>query len=69
MILDPALVVDDPEYYWPYETGLDKDVFIRWPTDDTPDYNYTNSSIMLGYVSDLLLSTIEISKILKLIEF
>lgn len=50
MILDPALVVDDPEYYWPYETGKENDVFIRWPTENASDYIYTNSSIMLGYV-------------------
>jgi hypothetical protein len=51
MILDPALVVDAGDDYWPYQTGLENDVFIRWPNDiESPDYNYTNSSIMLGYV-------------------
>ena len=51
MILDPALVVDDGDDYWPYQTGLENDVFIRWPNHiESPDYNYTNSSIMLGYV-------------------
>jgi len=51
MILDPALVVDAGDDYWPYQNGLENDVFIRWPNDiESPDYNYTNSSIMLGYV-------------------
>ena len=52
MILDPALVVDEVEEYWPVETGLQNDVFIKWPNDFiSPDYNYTNSSLMIGYVS------------------
>lgn len=57
MILDPALVVDEVEEYWPFETGLQNDVFIKWPNDTvSPDYNYTNSSLMIGYVGLLLLN-------------
>jgi len=50
MILDPALNVEE-DNYWPYITGLESDVFIKWPENVTnPDYDITNSSIMLGYV-------------------
>ncbi len=49
MILDPALIVNNTNY-WPYETGKDADVFIKWP-GVSPDFADTNSSIMLGYVS------------------
>lgn len=48
MILDPALIVNETNY-WPYETARDNDVFIRWP-GESPDFSYTNSTIMLGYV-------------------
>jgi alpha-glucosidase (family GH31 glycosyl hydrolase) len=48
LILDPALVVNDSSY-WPYTTGKEKGVFIEWP-DNNPDFNDTQSNIMLGYV-------------------
>lgn len=50
MILDPALVVDSQDYQ-PFERGFKNDVFIKWPNGtESPDYDYTNSSIMIGYV-------------------
>ena len=49
MILDPALVVNYTDY-WPYETGREDNVFITWPDGLSPDYDETNSTIMLGYV-------------------
>lgn len=57
MILDPALIVNNTDY-WPYETGKEKDIFIRWP-GVSPDFADTNSSIMLGYVSRNLKSFIK----------
>jgi alpha-glucosidase (family GH31 glycosyl hydrolase) len=48
MILDPALIVNETNY-WPFETGISKNVFIRRP-DDSDDFADTNSTIMLGYV-------------------
>ena len=47
--LDPALVINDTEY-WPYKTGLENDVFIKWLPGQSPDLNEINSDIMLGYV-------------------
>jgi hypothetical protein len=35
--------------YWPYITGLNNDVFIKWP-ENVINPDGTNSSIMLGYV-------------------
>ena len=49
MILDPAIMVNSTNY-WPYETARENDVFIKWP-GYSPDFNDTNSNIMLGYVS------------------
>ncbi len=49
MIIDPAVVVDEKDY-WPYEDGKAADVFIKWPANKSPDYNYTESDIMIGYV-------------------
>lgn len=49
MILDPALIVNNTDY-WPYETGKMENVFIIWPDGQSPDYEETDSSIMLGYV-------------------
>jgi len=48
LILDPALVVNDSSYL-PFSTGKEKGVFIEWP-DNSPDFNDTQSNIMLGYV-------------------
>ena len=48
MILDPALNVEE-DNYWPYITGLENDVFIKWP-ENVANPDGTNSSIMLGYV-------------------
>ena len=49
MILDPALVVNNTNY-WPFETGKKENVFITWPENQSPDFADTNSDIMLGYV-------------------
>lgn len=55
IILDPAIGIERADY-WPYTTGRDHDVFIRWPSDkQNPDYNITNSSVMLGAVCASLL--------------
>lgn len=59
MILDPALVVNEKDY-WPFDEGKKNDVFIKWPKGMSPDFADTNSDIMLGWVrlshSSLLLS-------------
>jgi alpha-glucosidase (family GH31 glycosyl hydrolase) len=49
LILDPAIAVEIPDY-WAYTTAREKEVFIEWPGEN-PDFEYTNSSIMLGYVT------------------
>jgi hypothetical protein len=54
MIIDPAVVVDDGPDYWPFETGKAAGVFIEWPNNKSPDFDYTNTNIMLGYVSILI---------------
>lgn len=55
MILDPALVVDSQDYQ-PFERGFKNDVFIKWPNGtESPDYDYTNSSIMIGYVCQIFI--------------
>ena len=56
MILDPALIVNETDY-WPFETGKQENVFIKWP-GDSPDFEDTNSTIMLGYVSASLVSLV-----------
>lgn len=48
IIIDPAIPIERQEY-WPYEEGQKNDVFIRWPTL-SPDFVYTNSTIMVGAV-------------------
>lgn len=50
LLIDPALVVNETDY-WPYKTGIENKVFIEWPEGMSPDYNETQSNIMLGYVS------------------
>lgn len=52
LLLDPFIMINATNYY-PYETGLQKDVFIKWPSN-SPDFNETKSSIMLGYVCLML---------------
>lgn len=52
LLLDPFIMINATNYY-PYETGLQKDVFIKWPAN-SPDFNETKSSIMLGYVCLML---------------
>jgi alpha-glucosidase (family GH31 glycosyl hydrolase) len=53
ILFDPFLIVNDTNY-GPFTRGKDKGVFITWPKDvKNPDYEYTNSSIMVGYVRSL----------------
>lgn len=51
---DPALISNETDY-WPYDTGVTQDVFIKWPNDtgpmDSRPENIPDSDIMLGYVS------------------
>ena len=50
IILDPALVIDRGNLnYKPYLSGVENDVYIKWPNGMSPDFNETNSNIMLGY--------------------
>ena len=49
MILDPALIVNDTSY-WPFTTGFQNDVFIKWPNGTSPDYDEMQNDIMIGYV-------------------
>lgn len=50
IILDPALVIDRGNLnYKPYLTGVENDVYIKWPKGISPDFNETKSDIMLGY--------------------
>ena len=53
LLLDPFIMINDTSAYWPYTTGREKDIFIKWPKDfENPDFADTNGSqIMLGYVS------------------
>ncbi|XP_060598146.1 sucrase-isomaltase, intestinal-like [Ruditapes philippinarum] len=51
IILDPALIANETDGYWPYDTGVSEDVFIKWPNNTGPmDSRPNNSDIMLGYV-------------------
>lgn len=50
IILDPALVMDRGNLnYKPYLTGVEQDIYIKWPKNMSPDFNETMSDIMLGY--------------------
>lgn len=51
LILDPAIATEIPN--WAYTTAKDEDIFIKWPGRN-PDYQYINSSVMLGYVRCLI---------------
>lgn len=49
---DPCLIVNETDYE-PFDKGLDKDAFIKWPSQsDMPpdDFAETNSTAMLGFV-------------------
>lgn len=49
ILFDPFLIVNETTYE-PFKRGKDKEVFITWPNGVTnPDYQYTNSSIMVGF--------------------
>jgi alpha-glucosidase (family GH31 glycosyl hydrolase) len=49
ILFDPFLIVNETNYE-PFKRGKEKNVFITWPKDVTnPDYEYTNSSIMVGF--------------------
>jgi alpha-glucosidase (family GH31 glycosyl hydrolase) len=61
MILDPALVVDDKNYS-PHDNALKADVYVKWPEGENPDYSYTNSSIMIGYV--IIKKTLNVCQVL-----
>ena len=51
LLLDPFIMINDTEAYWPYTTAREQDVFIKWPAGTiNPDYADTNSNAMLGYV-------------------
>jgi hypothetical protein len=57
LLLDPFIMVNDTEAYWPFTTARNQDIFIKWPKDyPNPDFADTNSSTMLGYVKKLVLS-------------
>ncbi|XP_052774040.1 sucrase-isomaltase, intestinal-like isoform X2 [Mya arenaria] len=51
IIVDPGIVSNYSDY-WPYTTGVEKDVYILWPNNQTgpADARPENSNIMLGYV-------------------
>ncbi|OWF38082.1 sucrase-isomaltase, intestinal-like [Mizuhopecten yessoensis] len=50
IILDPALITNVTDYL-PYNEGVKKDIFIKWPNvDSSPDYQEFNRTDMLGYV-------------------
>ncbi|XP_053395701.1 maltase-glucoamylase-like [Mercenaria mercenaria] len=51
IILDPALISNETDY-WPYDTGVTDDVFIKWPNNTGPldSRPEPDSDIMLGYV-------------------
>jgi alpha-glucosidase (family GH31 glycosyl hydrolase) len=51
IILDPALVIDrgGPYPYKPYVDGIASDVYIKWPTGQSPDYAEMKNDIMIGY--------------------
>jgi len=46
-------VISNETNYWPYDTGVSQDVFIKWPNNTGPvDARPSeDSDIMLGYVS------------------
>ena len=52
LLIDPALVANETDY-WPYTTGLQKNVYVKWPKGQSPDFNETGNDIMLGYVRRL----------------
>ena len=49
IISHPTYIVNETDYE-PYHNGLKRNIFIRWPYN-TSDYQYTNSTIMVGYVN------------------
>jgi hypothetical protein len=49
LIKDPAINSEEPNY-GPYISGLEKDVFIKWPKDQNPQFNETGNDYVLGYV-------------------
>ena len=51
IILDPALVISrgNDLNYKPYVEGFNNNVYIKWPSGNSPDFFETNSDIMLGY--------------------
>ena len=49
ILFDPFLIANESNYE-PFNRGKNDGVFITWPKDvKNPDYQYTNSSIMVGY--------------------
>ena len=50
IILDPALIIDRGNLtYKPYLSGVQNDIFIKWPKFMSPDYDEIKSDAMLGY--------------------
>lgn len=54
IILDPAINSEEPNYK-PYLTGVEHDVYIKWPEDENPQKNETTGTngtnpYLLGYV-------------------
>ncbi|CAH1773121.1 unnamed protein product [Owenia fusiformis] len=49
IILDPA-IISNVTGYVPYEDGLDKDVWIKWPTGTAPNDTFHIDDNMKGYV-------------------
>ncbi|ESP05175.1 hypothetical protein LOTGIDRAFT_227855 [Lottia gigantea] len=49
IILDPA-IISNVTNYRPYELGLEKNIYIKWPTGMNPDYDEYQNDNVLGYV-------------------
>jgi len=57
-ILQDPFIITNETGYEPFELGLEKDIFIKWPNRTVmpeSDYNVTNSTAMLGFVCISLL--------------
>lgn len=50
LVLNSAMISNETDY-WPFRTGLERDVFVKWPSSQNPDFDETKSDIMLGYVT------------------
>ncbi len=50
---DPFLISNETGYR-PFDLGLERDVFIKWPPGLSPDHDVNQNDILLGWVSILL---------------